>query len=110
MTSISNSFVSNDFKKFKFSELFTEFSKPKEPYNFPMMIQGKSCTLTVAKDGYFYPLPYREETVRTASKGYALPSVIGRRDRETHIETGVDSGLFYNTPCIQVRFTLTFPH
>ena len=33
------------------------------------MIQGKSCTLTVAKDGEYYPLPYSEETVRQASKG-----------------------------------------
>ncbi|WP_338368421.1 hypothetical protein [Treponema bryantii] len=47
-----------------------------------MMIQGKSCTLTVAKDGEYYPLPYSEETVRQASKGYALPGVIGIRNRE----------------------------
>ena len=53
-----------------------------------MMIQGKSCTLTVAKDGYYYPLPYSEETVRQASKGYALPGVIGIRNREKLVETG----------------------
>ena len=53
-----------------------------------MMIQGKSCTLTVAKDGYYYPLPYSEETVRTASKGYALPGVIGIRNRDKLVETG----------------------
>ena len=53
-----------------------------------MMIQGKSCTLTVAKDGYYYPLPYSEETVRTASKGYALPGVIGERNREINVITG----------------------
>jgi len=53
-----------------------------------MMIQGKSCTLTVAKDGYYYPLPYSEETVRQASKGYALPCVIGIRNREKLVETG----------------------
>ncbi|MEE1211942.1 MAG: hypothetical protein UHO11_05555 [Treponema sp.] len=53
-----------------------------------MMIQGKSCTLTVAKDGYYYPLPYSEKTVRTASKGYALPGVIGIRNREKLVETG----------------------
>ena len=53
-----------------------------------MMIQGKSCTLTVAKDGEYYPLPYSEETVRTASKGYALPGCIGRRNREKLVETG----------------------
>ena len=53
-----------------------------------MMIQGKSCTLTVAKDGEYYPLPYSEETVRTASKGYALPGCIGRRNREKVVETG----------------------
>ena len=53
-----------------------------------MRIQGKSCTLTVAKDGYYYPLPYSEETVREASKGYALPGVIGERNREKTIITG----------------------
>ena len=52
------------------------------------MIQGKSCTLTVAKDGEYYPLPYSEETVRTASKGYALPGVIGIRHREKRVITG----------------------
>ncbi len=51
------------------------------------MIQGKSCTLTVAKDGYYYPLPYSEETVRLASKGYALPGCIGGRNREKTVET-----------------------
>jgi len=55
-----------------------------------MMIQGKSCTLTVAKDGYYYPLPYSEETVRLASKGYALPGVIGMRNRERRITTGTN--------------------
>ena len=53
-----------------------------------MMIQGKSCTLTVAKDGYYYPLPYSEETIRLASKGYALPGVIGERNREKLVITG----------------------
>ena len=53
-----------------------------------MMIQGKSCTLTVAKDGEYYPLPYSEETVRTASKGYVLPGVIGIRNREKRVITG----------------------
>ena len=53
-----------------------------------MRIQGKSCTLTVAKDGYYYPLPYSEETVRQTSKGYALPGVIGERNREKTIITG----------------------
>ena len=52
-----------------------------------MMIQGKSCTLTVAKDSEYYPLPYSEETVRQASKGYALPGVIGIRNREQTIIT-----------------------
>ena len=52
------------------------------------MIQGKSCTLTVAKDGEYYPLPYSEETVRQASKGYALPGCIGIRNREKLVETG----------------------
>ena len=53
-----------------------------------MMIQGKSCTLTVAKDGYYYPLPYSEETIRQTSKGYALPGVIGERNREKLVITG----------------------
>lgn len=53
-----------------------------------MMIQGKSCTLTVAKDGYYYPLPYSEETIRQASKGYALPGVIGERNRKKLVITG----------------------
>ena len=52
-----------------------------------MMIQGKSCTLTVAKDGEYYPLPYSEETVRLASKDYALPGCIGGRNREKTVET-----------------------
>lgn len=52
-----------------------------------MKIQGRDCTLTVAKDGDFIPLPYSEETVRTASKGYSLPCVIGGRNREKRIET-----------------------
>ena len=53
-----------------------------------MKVQGRSCTLTIAKDGEYYPLPYSEETVRTASKGYALPGVIGLRNREKIVETG----------------------
>ena len=42
----------------------------------------------MAKDGYYYPLPYSEETVRQTSKGYALPGVIGERNREKTIITG----------------------
>ena len=53
-----------------------------------MKVQGRDCTLTIAKDGEYYPLPYSEETVRTASKGYALPGVIGLRNREKLVETG----------------------
>lgn len=53
-----------------------------------MKIQGKKCTLTVAKDNVYYPLPYSEETVRLTPKGYVLPGVIGRRNRECFIETG----------------------
>ena len=44
--------------------------------------------MTQSKDGYYYPLPYSEETVRQASKGYALPGVIGIRNREKLVETG----------------------
>ena len=44
--------------------------------------------MTVARNVYFYPLPYSEETVRSASKGYALPGVIGERNREINVVTG----------------------
>ena len=53
-----------------------------------MKVQGRDCTLTVAKDGYYYPLPYSKETVRTASKGYALSGVIYERYREINGVTG----------------------
>ena len=53
-----------------------------------MKIQGRKCTLTVLKDNEFIPLPYSEETVRLTSKGYTLPSCIGRRNRLKRIETG----------------------
>ena len=53
-----------------------------------MKVQGRDCTLTIAKDGEYYPLPYSEETVRTVSKGYALPGCIGKRNREKIVETG----------------------
>lgn len=53
-----------------------------------MKVQGRDCTLTVAKDDGYYPLPYSEETVRQASRGYALPGVIGIRNREKRIITG----------------------
>lgn len=42
-----------------------------------MKVQGRDCTLTLLKDNEYYPLPYSEETVRQASKGYALPGSIG---------------------------------
>lgn len=47
-----------------------------------MKVQGIDCTLTVAKDDEYYPLPYSGETVRQASKGYELSEVIGRRMKE----------------------------
>ena len=53
-----------------------------------MKVQGRDCTLTIAKDDEYYPLPYSEETVRTASKGYSLPGVIGLRNRDKIVETG----------------------
>ena len=53
-----------------------------------MKVQGRDCTLTVAKDDNYYPFPYSEETVRQASKGYALPGVIGIRYREKRVITG----------------------
>ena len=43
-----------------------------------MKVQGRDCTLTVAKDNEYYPLPYSEETVRQTSKGYVLPGVIAK--------------------------------
>nr|MCR5765736.1 hypothetical protein [Treponema sp.] len=45
------------------------------------------CTLTVAKDNNLYPLPYSEETVRQTSKGYSLPCVLFKRQKEKYIET-----------------------
>ncbi len=53
-----------------------------------MKVQGRDCTLTLLKDNEYYPLPYSEETVRQASKGYALPGCIGIRNREKIVETG----------------------
>ena len=56
-------------------------------YSVCMNIQGRDCTLTVARDGEFIPLPYSEETVRLASKGYSLPGCIGERNREKTVVT-----------------------
>ena len=53
-----------------------------------MKVQGRDCTLTLLKDNEYYPLPYSEETVRQASKGYALPGSIGIRNREKRVITG----------------------
>ena len=50
-----------------------------------MKVQGRDCTLTVAKDDNYYPLPYSEETVRQTSKGYLLPCVICKRNRDNTI-------------------------
>ena len=41
-----------------------------------MKVQGRDCTLTVAKDNEYYPLPYSEETVRQTSKGYSLLDIL----------------------------------
>lgn len=63
-----------------------------------MKVQGRDCTLTVAKDNEYYPLPYSEETVRQTSKGYVLPGIICSRNKECCIETGnLIQGCFYNT-------------
>lgn len=56
-----------------------------------MMICGKSCTLTAARDGYYFPLKYSEETIRAKSKGYALPGVVGGMRRERTVQTGVEA-------------------
>ena len=56
-------------------------------YTVTMKVQGRDCTLTVAKGNEYYPLPYSEETVRQTSKGYSLPGVIGCRNRVKLIET-----------------------
>ena len=53
-----------------------------------MKVQGRDCTLTLLKDNEYYPLPYSEETIRQASKGYALPGSIGIRNREKRVITG----------------------
>lgn len=60
-------------------------------YNLSMMIRGKSCTLTAARDGYYFPLKYSEETIRAKSKGYALPGVVGGTGRERIVRTGVEA-------------------
>lgn len=77
-----------------------------------MKIKGRSCTLTVAKDGEFYPLPFSEETVRETSKGYVLPPVIGKRNRQKYVETRrVIEGCFVtrlDSDCILGLFLLFF--
>lgn len=79
-----------------------------------MKIQGRDCTLTVAKDDEYYPLPYSEETVRETSKGYVLPAVIGKRNREKYVETKrVIEGCFVtrlDKSCILGLFLLFFNH
>ena len=73
-----------------------------------MKIQGRDCTLTVAKDGTFIPLPYSEETVRTASKGYSLPCVIGGRNREKRIETKKEITGCFVTPLESLNVSALF--
>lgn len=77
-----------------------------------MKIQGRDCTLTVAKDNEYFSLPYSEETVREMSKGYVLPGVIGKRNREKFIKTGtVIEGCFVTLldySCILALFLLFF--
>lgn len=77
-----------------------------------MKIQGRKCTLTVLKDNEFIPLPYSEETVRLTSKGYTLPSCIGRRNRLKRIETGkLIQGCFVTRLeylCTKAMFLLLF--
>ena len=69
-------------------------------------------TLTLAKDGYYYPLPYSGETVRQRSKGYFLPAVIGKRNREKFVATSlVIEGCFVTRldySCILALFLLLF--
>ena len=39
-----------------------------------MRIQGRDCTLTVARDGEFIPIPYSEETVfGSGEKSHVAP-------------------------------------
>lgn len=77
-----------------------------------MKIQGRDCTLTLAKDDEYYPLPYSEETVRQRSKGYFLPAVIGKRNREKFVATRqVIEGCFVTRldySCILALFLLLF--
>ena len=53
-----------------------------------MMILGKDCTLTASKENDYVTLPVTQETIRIESKGFALPCVIGRRNREVNIQSG----------------------
>ena len=77
-----------------------------------MKIQGRACTLTLAKDDEYYPLPYSEETVRQRSKGYFLPAVIGKRNREKFVATRqIIEGCFVTRldySCILALFLLLF--
>ena len=62
-----------------------------------MRIQGRDCTLTVSRDGELTPLPYSEETVRQTSKGYSLPCVIGKRNRDNTIVIEKKIEVFFTT-------------
>ena len=77
-----------------------------------MKIQGRDCSLTLAKDGYYYPLPYSEETVRQRFKGYFLPAVIGKRNREKFVVTRQVIEVCFVTSldysCILTLFLLLF--
>ena len=77
-----------------------------------MNIQGRDCTLTVARDGTFIPLPYSEETVRQTSKGYSLPCVIGKRNRDKFIlSKKAVTGCFVTRMdfnCVEQLFLLLF--
>ena len=77
-----------------------------------MKIQGRACTLTLAKDDEYYPLPYSEETVRQSSKGYFVPAVIGKRNREKFVATRQIIEVCFVTrldySCILALFLLLF--
>ena len=52
-----------------------------------MRIQGKDCTLTVARDGEFIPIPYSEQVVRLTSNALCL----GEKRLETFVVHKKDS-------------------
>ena len=51
-------------------------------------VTGRECSLAVYTDDTYYPLPFKEETLRETVKGYYLASTVGCLGRGTFIKTG----------------------